>query len=139
MDARPTVLVVDDDGDVLDVLDDVLSEAGYRVRRAMDGEAALALLDSSVAAAVIDLRMPRLDGWGMLTHLARQGRRVPVIVLSGLPLWPEAHVQLSALGVVAVLEKPLDRMETLLDSLFRAVRRAPMRGRRLTAIRPELA
>jgi CheY-like chemotaxis protein len=139
MNPRPTILVVDDDQDVLEVLGDVLSDAGYRVRRAADGRAALALLDASVAAAIVDLRMPHLDGWRLLEHLAGCIPPVPAIILSGLPLWPEAHRHLTALGVVAVLEKPLDRLETLLDALHQAIHRPRGRPGRPPLIRLESA
>jgi CheY-like chemotaxis protein len=139
MSPRPIVLVVDDDQDVLEVLDDVLSDAGYRVRRAADGQAALALLDATVAAAIVDLRMPHLDGWRLLEHLAGAVPPVPAIVLSGLPLWPEALRQLAALGVVAVLEKPLDRLETLLDALRQVLHRPRGRPGRPPLIRLESA
>lgn len=127
MNPRPIVLVVDDDQDVLELLDDVLSDAGYRVRRATNGQAALAMLDPAVVAAIVDLRMPQLDGWRLLEYLADAIPPVPAIVLSGLPLWPEAYHHLASLGVVAVLEKPLDRLETLLDALRQALQRP--RGR----------
>jgi CheY-like chemotaxis protein len=117
MSTPPIILLVDDNPDVLDVLEDELNDLGYQVRRATDGQAALAHLDATVMAAVVDLRMPPPDGWRVLEALAQRVPPVPAIVLSGLPLWPEARQQLAALGVVAVLTKPLDRLETFRGAL----------------------
>ena len=120
MNDAPLILIADDDIDVLDVLDDVLTGAGYRVCRAHNGTGALGLLDAPLAAAIIDLRMPPPDGWRLLTRLARASQPVPAIVLSGATLSTEAIAQLQAMGVVAVLPKPLPTLATLLDAVRRA-------------------
>lgn len=78
-----TVLVVDDDPAVLDTVADALSLAGYRVVRARNGTAALEMARSIHPDLVIlDVSMPRIDGFGVLERMRAGGNAVPVIVLT---------------------------------------------------------
>ena len=76
----PTILVADDDENVLDLLLEILENAGFQVVAARNGVEALERFSAVGADAVItDMRMPRLDGLGVLTavkrdQLAREGR-----------------------------------------------------------------
>jgi len=75
------VLVVDDERDILDLLTDLLEEEGYRVRRAADGEAALAEIERALPDLVVtDVMMPRLNGLELARRLRE--RAVPTIVMS---------------------------------------------------------
>ena len=95
-----TVLVVEDDLAVLDLLDDALGEEGYRVRRAEDGMEALeAVRQEPPDLVVADVHMPRLDG-GQLVRRLREWN-VPVILLSGDPNWARTPG-------VAFVPKPFD-------------------------------
>lgn len=79
------VLVVDDEPTVREVLGEYLRRAGYEVREAVDGPAALAALESMSAAppdlVVLDLMLPRINGFAVLAELRRRGD-VPVIILT---------------------------------------------------------
>jgi CheY-like chemotaxis protein len=103
--AERTVLVIDDDADQRAALAHVLSRGGYRVVAACDGQDALELLTAGLRPAliVLDLVMPRMDGWRFLERLRGSERStVPVLVTSGDARRrppPEAD---------AWLEKPLD-------------------------------
>ena len=81
------ILVVEDDEDVRLALVDALGFAGYPVRSAEHGEAALdCILDHGLpAAALVDLLMPRMGGAEFLRVLRRsdEGRAVPVVLLTG--------------------------------------------------------
>ena len=69
------MLVVDDDDSIRSLLAYVLGEAGYSVHEAADGEAALAALAKSPPdCAVLDVMMPKLDGFGVLR--ARRERKL---------------------------------------------------------------
>ena len=110
------VVVVDDDDPVREAIADVLVEDGYDVRVARDGVEALQLLKSvpRPCVALIDLVMPRVDGWELVRaiHADPKMGDIPVIVSSaGREEPPE--------GCAAVLHKPFDYL-----ALGQAVRAA---------------
>lgn len=82
-----SVLVVDDDPSVRDLLADALTEAGHRVDAAADGEQALSRLRDGFAPCVVltDVRMPGMDGF----ELSRAARRdpqlasIPIVMMTG--------------------------------------------------------
>ncbi|MFD6398037.1 response regulator transcription factor [Nocardia sp. NPDC060249] len=78
-----TVLVVDDDEDVLASVERGLRLSGFRVLVARDGGAALRAVAEQVPdAVVLDMNMPVLDGAGVVTALRAMGNDVPICVLS---------------------------------------------------------
>ncbi|WP_052665536.1 response regulator [Nitriliruptor alkaliphilus] len=82
---RRTVLVVDDEPDVLLLCRVNLEFEGYRVIEAGDGEAALARLAEEVPDVVLlDVMMPKLDGWAVLERIKADPRtaEVPVVMLT---------------------------------------------------------
>src|SRR5439155_11875822 len=102
------VLVVDDDREIREALQAPLDLNGYEVRTAGDGLDAL----EQVAARqpdliVLDLNMPRLDGFGLADELARRGLRpsVPLMVITARG---SAHENAQRLGAEAYLEKPFN-------------------------------
>jgi len=110
-----TILVVDDDPAIRDSVGTLLGEAGYAVRTAKDGEDALDQLARMEPPALIllDLRMPRLDGWQFLARRdTGKARSVPVVLLSGMTFIRDAP------GVADFLAKPI-RPEKLLDCVRR--------------------
>jgi CheY-like chemotaxis protein len=98
-----SVLVVDDDEDIRDVLTDMLRESGYGVEVAKDGAAALATMKvHRPALVVLDLMMPNVDGWHVMSEMDRDPmlRSIPVCVLSGCGQQAPAQA-------ACVLEKPI--------------------------------
>ncbi|TCJ94226.1 response regulator transcription factor [Nocardia alba] len=78
-----TVLVVDDDEDVLTSVERGLRLSGFRVLVARDGGAALrSVAEQAPDAVVLDMNMPVLDGAGVVTALRAMGNDVPICVLS---------------------------------------------------------
>ncbi|MFC6009807.1 response regulator transcription factor [Nocardia lasii] len=78
-----TVLVVDDDEDVLASVERGLRLSGFQVLVARDGAAALrAVAEQGPDAVVLDMNMPILDGAGVVTALRAMGNDVPICVLS---------------------------------------------------------
>ncbi|WKG10237.1 response regulator transcription factor [Nocardia sp. PE-7] len=78
-----TVLVVDDDEDVLASVERGLRLSGFRVLVARDGGAALrSVAEQAPDAVVLDMNMPVLDGAGVVTALRAMGNDVPICVLS---------------------------------------------------------
>ena len=84
MDRKSSVLVVDDDRQIANMLKLRLSAAGYDVETAHDGAAGLiAISKRSPDAVILDISMPVLDGLGVLAALQTEdGVAPPVIVLS---------------------------------------------------------
>ena len=81
--AQPTVLVVDDDTDVLLSVERALRLSGFTVLTARDGAEALrSVRTNSPDAVVLDMNMPVLDGAGVVTALRAMGNDVPICVLS---------------------------------------------------------
>lgn len=110
------IVVADDDPSIRDMLEQALTEAGYVVWPAADGEEALeqvrALLPSLM---ILDLVMPRLDGFTVLDRLRGDEavREVPVIVLTAHSSRADAAVALEK-GADDFLSKPVDLDELLL-------------------------
>jgi len=78
-----TVLVVEDDAAIRRGLADMLRFAGYDVREAGDGQAGLdAALTAQVDLVLLDILMPKLDGFGVLRELRRARQTLPVIMLT---------------------------------------------------------
>ncbi|MGH7896912.1 MAG: sigma-54-dependent transcriptional regulator, partial [Candidatus Binatia bacterium] len=78
------VLVVDDEESYRTVLTEMLEPEGYQVTTAIDGRAALSLVEQqSFDAVLCDVTMPRLDGWGVLEALSDEKRPSVVIMMSG--------------------------------------------------------
>lgn len=82
---RPLVLVADDDADILSLIVLRLERAGYEAVAARDGEEALRLaLDRSPSLAVLDVMMPKVDGYEVTRRLRQNAitSRMPVILLT---------------------------------------------------------
>jgi DNA-binding response OmpR family regulator len=82
---RPVVLVADDDHDILTLVSFRLERAGYDVVAAQDGEEALRLaVEHAPDLAILDVMMPKLDGYEVTTRLRQNDstRRIPVILLT---------------------------------------------------------
>ena len=81
------ILVVEDDDDIREVVEEILSSEGYRVEVAKDGIDALGKLDGDTRPLLIllDMMMPRMDGETFLRALAeaRLFADAPVVVISG--------------------------------------------------------
>ena len=99
-----TILVVDDDPLIQMTIGGILEDEGYTVVGAGDGLEALArLAELRPAAILLDITMPRMDGYAFATELARRGLReaVPVIVLTADGRAAEKAAQLGADGYLA--------------------------------------
>jgi two-component system, chemotaxis family, chemotaxis protein CheY len=110
------VLVVEDDELMRTLVCEWLTQAGYRVRESIDGEAAIAALRQEPAALVItDMHMPRRDGVQLLTWLRGSVSGTPVIAMSGHFGSGRCYTAQGALALGAshVLPKPFTREELL--------------------------
>lgn len=83
----PSILVVDDEPYIVDLLVLALEDEGYQVAHAYDGEQAWRLVHQQPPDLIIsDISMPRLNGLDLLDRLREQGRlaRIPVILMSAV-------------------------------------------------------
>ncbi len=127
---RRFVCVVDDDEDIRDVLYDVLTFEGYPVLVASDGEEALERLrgqEDSCCLILLDLMMPRMNGWEFRRRQAEDPAlgSIPVMLLTGAGGAAVAAADLKAAGA---LEKPVE-LETLLEVVARFYGPAPLAER----------
>jgi DNA-binding response OmpR family regulator len=125
-DDGPSVLIVDDDPKLLDYLARGLGESGYSTRTAGDGEAALRLLREAPADIVLlDVMMPGLDGWGVMSAMREEGLTTPVIFVTARDGLDE-RVQGLRLGGDDYVVKPFALDELL--ARIEAVRRREVRS-----------
>ena len=116
MKAAPQVLVIDDDAQVLGLFTRVLSRAGYAVISTTSGSEGMALLQrQSFDAVVLDLSMPRPDGFEILKAARRHDPTLKIVVVSGVM---EGVLLKAAIlfGATAALAKPVEP-EVLLETL----------------------
>jgi signal transduction histidine kinase/DNA-binding response OmpR family regulator len=103
-----SVLVVDDDTAVLDMLSIILGREGYRVLYARSGEEAIAQARAHRPSAItLDVVMPEMDGWSVLSALKADPelRDIPVVVVTIL----KDRGKAMTLGAADFLTKPVDR------------------------------
>jgi signal transduction histidine kinase/DNA-binding response OmpR family regulator len=84
-DNRPVVLVVENESKARDLLAHYLSEAGYAVAHAVNGEEAIQMArELAPYAIVLDILLPKKDGWDVLTELKSQPatQEIPVVIVS---------------------------------------------------------
>jgi CheY-like chemotaxis protein len=122
-----TVLVVDDDPALRDVLSSLLAEDGWRVTTASDGEAALSAIEHErPTAMVLDLMMPRVDGFEVLRTLrARPATRdLPVIVVTAKDLTEEDRQRLAQSAERVIVKQALrvDELRSEIRGLLSARR-----------------
>ena len=115
-----TVLLVDDDEEVIRTFASWLQCEGYEVRTAADGEAALRQV-TGANAIVVDLRMPILDGLGFLRRVRDRDEHVPVVIVTGDYLIDDAVTTEFQKLNARVVFKPLwlDELVTLTAALVR--------------------
>jgi DNA-binding response OmpR family regulator len=106
----PDVLVVDDDPDIRNMLAMILGDAGFRVREAADGVAALAALEEKAPdLMVLDVMMPNVDGFGVLRSRRQKGLAPSTKVLMVTAKTAERDfVRGWELGADEYLTKPFD-------------------------------
>jgi CheY-like chemotaxis protein len=116
------LLVVDDDPQVVDLVRQLLEGEAYAVAAAMDGQEALeALAKQHPDVILLDLLMPRLDGFGVLEYLRQEPRTrdLPVLVLTAKTLTTEEQTLLQERVHKVLYKQGLER-----DALIRELRSA---------------
>jgi CheY-like chemotaxis protein len=105
---RATVLVVEDEPATARLLKETLSQHGYRVLVAMDGEEALELYrdhKQEIDVVLLDVGLPRLAGWDVMVRMKAENPDVNIVVASGY-IEPEFRYKMDKAGVKAFISKP---------------------------------
>jgi two-component system nitrogen regulation response regulator NtrX len=132
---RGRVLVVDDEASIRESLRMILEYEGYQVEEANNGEQAIEAVRRHVPEAILlDIKMPGLDGLGVLRRLQERGYDLPVIIITGHGDVSTA-VEATKAGAFDFFEKPLQR-ERVLVSLRNAVDASRLQ-RDSETVRPE--
>lgn len=122
MTATGTVLIVEDDEDLRDVLARYLRHQGFGVTEAGSAEDAVSAIAGGLrpALVVLDVNLPGDNGWELLRgpSLAQAGKP-PVVIASALPVSPK---RLAEFGIAGYLPKPFP-IETLIDTVTRVLTR----------------
>ncbi|MDR1685571.1 MAG: sigma-54 dependent transcriptional regulator [Desulfovibrio sp.] len=109
------ILLIDDEKNYLLVLESLLLDAGYSVTALSDPESALAFLDESEVDVVItDMKMPKLSGKDVLTHVKRDYPHIPVLVMTAFGTI-ESAVDIMKMGAFDYIAKPFANDELLLS------------------------
>jgi CheY-like chemotaxis protein len=115
-----TVLIVDDEFGIAEVLETMLSDAGYRVITAINGREGLARLSEAKPDLILlDFMMPLVNGPAMLRAMAADPawRTIPVIMMSSLD---EETVRRECRGFAAFLRKPF-RLAAVCNAIARVL------------------
>lgn len=132
---RYRVLIVEDDPLMLELIDTRLTLAGYRTFQARDGYQGLnALKDTAPHAMILDINMPKLDGFGVLRNMRNLGYlpRVPTMVLTARNQSTDVQQAIS-LGASDFLAKPFDD-QRLLTRVARLIKAKRVHAREATLI-----
>jgi CheY-like chemotaxis protein len=120
-----SILVVDDDDDFRQTLAEVLVEAGYPVQQAENGEKALQrAAEEQPGIVLLDLKMPVLDGWGVMERMREdpQMSSVPILILSAYGFeWEQELV-----GAQGYIPKSVG-MDEILERVRKAAGPPPLR------------
>jgi DNA-binding response OmpR family regulator len=117
-----TVLIVDDEPDIVILLRLALEAAGYSTVQATDGQEALDVIrEEHPDVVLLDVMMPRMDGWATLEHIGETGENPRVIMVTAKTASRD-HDRAMEMGVDDFVTKPFEpeellaRMRKVLDS-----------------------
>ena len=118
------VLVIDDDKDVRELLSRLLKDAGYRPIDARDGKEGLDRTKDEPALIILDLEMPRMDGFEFLDNYIKdvpEEKRAPVLVFSGKDLTDvqEDLLKERVVGLVKKDDVSMDKLSQMIQGIIK--------------------
>jgi len=106
------ILLVEDDSNARALFVRILSRVGYEVMESEDGAEALRLLEMHPFELMItDLRMPKMDGFTLISHVRLKWPHLPIVLVSGYI--SSAEVENHREELVEIIPKPVDRVHLL--------------------------
>ena len=116
------ILIVDDNADIRNIINELITDSGYKTRVAANYKQALSEIDKKLPdVAILDVKLDKGDNDGieLLSHIKSKDKNVPVIIISG-----HANIEMAVKslhkGAFEFIEKPFDQ-ERLLNFVKRAV------------------
>lgn len=101
------ILIVENSAEYRDMLQEIVEGIGYQTLVASKAAEAVRILEDNIISLILlDIKMPAIHGHQFLKHIRKQGKRMPVIVISGY-LTPDILEVLQDNGVANVLVKPV--------------------------------
>ena len=119
-----TVLIADDESNLLNLLKDNLEDEGFTVFTASDGEEALEVWSRKKPdVIVLDIEMPKMNGWQVLERIraATGDKEIPAILILSAYAQPEDLHRGAKLGANKDLAKPF-KLKTLVESIEEALK-----------------
>jgi len=119
MNKQKTILVIDDDIDVISIFNMHLNRMGYNVIMATDGMEGLKKLEEGGYDLVItDIVMPFISGIGVVTALKEMSPHIPVIAITGYGKEPESAAMEKKADIVLAKPIKMSELTTILDELL---------------------
>ena len=120
------ILIVEDDTYLLKSVSRFINQNGYETLEAVNGLDAIELVRKEHPALILsDLRMPEMDGLGLLEELATEAPETPVIIFSGVGAKPEI-IQAFRAGAWDYITKPIDDIDSLIEKIEQTLMQAQM-------------
>ena len=124
------ILIIDDNADIRNIINDLISDAGYKTRLAANYNQALSEIDKKLPdVAIIDVKLDKgdNDGLELLSHIKTKDKNIPVIIITGHANVEMAIIALKA-GAFEFIEKPFNQ-ERLLNFVNRAVENIDLKNK----------
>ena len=120
----PRILIIDDEEEIRNIVKHHLSNAGYEVIEAENGEKAIQKINEGdnpleVDCAICDIRMPEINGIEAIAYFKKEYPTLPIIVITGFPDTNMA-VELLKKGAKDYLVKPVEK-NRLLETVEKAI------------------
>ena len=113
---KKKIMVIEDDSDIADLVKLVLETDAFEVRAVLDPEAVIeAVREFRPDAILLDICMPKLDGWSVFKKIRGDGEfgRVPIAILSGKSQQIDQMVGLHIMNADAYIAKPFGKQELI--------------------------
>jgi two-component system nitrogen regulation response regulator NtrX len=124
------ILIIDDNSDIRNIINDLITDAGYKTRIAANYNQALNEIDKKLPdVAIIDVKLDKgdNDGLELLSHLKKKNKDIPVIIITGHANIEMAIKALKA-GAFEFIEKPFDQ-ERLMNFVNRALENIKLKNK----------
>jgi DNA-binding response OmpR family regulator len=106
------ILVIDDEQEIVKILEEFLTKAGFSVITAAGGEEGIKVLNSAqkLDLMIMDMRMPKVNGVDVLKEMKRINKNIPIIILTGSIDASRHEKDLKELGYSRddIVSKPID-------------------------------